>query len=101
LNATRPDRYRICLSPPATASGRNDVVADTVLEPHFMNYPAAIIAAGLGTAFFAAELAFYFQPSWINSDYIMGVVFSSSHSKARVAVQRLLVDPPSAEFGEL
>jgi hypothetical protein len=66
-----------------------------------MNYPAAIIAAGLGTAFFAAELAFYFQPSWINSDYIMGVVFSSSHSKARVAVQRLLVDPPSAEFGEL
>ncbi len=66
-----------------------------------MNVPAAFIAAGLGGAFFAAELVFYFQPSWINSDYIMGVVFASSHAKARVAVQRLLVDPPSAKFGEL
>lgn len=66
-----------------------------------MNYPAATIAAVLGTVFFAAELTFYFQPSWINSDYLMGVIFSSSHSKARVAVQRLLVDPTSAKFGEL
>lgn len=66
-----------------------------------MNVPAAVIAAGLGAAFFAAELVFYFQPAWINSDYIKGVVFASSHAKARVAVQRLLVDPTSAKFGEL
>ena len=66
-----------------------------------MNLPAAIIATGLGAAFFAAELVFYFQPAWINSDYLLGVVFASNHSKARVAVSRLLVNPPSAEFGEL
>lgn len=66
-----------------------------------MNVPAAIIAAGLGGAFFAAELAFYFQPSWINTDYIMGVMLASKHSKARVAVQRLLVKPESAQFDGL
>jgi hypothetical protein len=71
------------------------------MEPQFMNLPAALIAAGLGGAFFAAELAFYIQPSWINSDYLMGVIFSSNQSKARVAVTRLLVDPTSAKFGEL
>jgi hypothetical protein len=66
-----------------------------------MNVPAAIIAASLGAVFFAAELTFYLQPAWINSDYLMGVIFSSNHSKARVAVSRLLVNPESAKFGEL
>ena len=35
-----------------------------------MNFPAALIAAGLGAAFLAAELTFYYQPAWINPDYM-------------------------------
>jgi hypothetical protein len=66
-----------------------------------MNVPAAIIATGLGAAFFAAELAFYFQPSWINPDYVMGMIVSPQHTKAKAAVSRLLVDPASAEFSSL
>jgi len=66
-----------------------------------MNVPAAIIATGLGVAFFAAELVFYFQPAWINADYVMGMVMSPQHTKAKAAVSRLLVDPTSAEFSSL
>ena len=66
-----------------------------------MNVPAAIIATGLGVAFFAAELVFYFQPAWINADYVMGMVMSPQHTKAKAAVSRLLVDPESAEFSSL
>lgn len=66
-----------------------------------MNMPAAVISAGLGAAFLAAELAFYYQPAWINPDYALGVIFSMKHSKARTAVARLLINPQSAEFGTL
>jgi hypothetical protein len=66
-----------------------------------MNVPAAIIATGLGAAFFAAELAFYFQPSWINPDYVMGMIMSPQHTKAKAAVSRLLIDPATAEFSSL
>lgn len=66
-----------------------------------MNLPAAIISAGLGAAFLAAELTFYYQPAWLNPDYALGLIFSMSHSKARTAVSRLLINPQSAEFGTL
>ena len=46
-------------------------VADVGFRSRKMNVPAAIIATGLGVAFFAAELVFYFQPSWMNADYVM------------------------------
>jgi hypothetical protein len=66
-----------------------------------MNVPAACIAAGLGAAFFAAELTFYFQPDWINLNYVTGLIVSPQHTKARAAVARLLINPDSAEFGSL
>ena len=66
-----------------------------------MNVPAACIAAGLGAAFFAAELAFYFQPDWVNLNYVTGLIVSPQHTKARAAVARLLINPDSAEFGSL
>ncbi|WP_249135996.1 hypothetical protein [Bradyrhizobium sp. AUGA SZCCT0176] len=73
----------------------------TVLESQFMNFPAALISAGLGAAFLAAELTFYYQPAWINPDYALGLIFSMRHSKARTAVSRLLINPQSAEFSTL
>ncbi|MBR1156427.1 hypothetical protein [Bradyrhizobium sp. JYMT SZCCT0428] len=66
-----------------------------------MNLPAALISAGLGAAFLAAELTFYYQPAWINPDYALGLIFSMRHSKARTAVSRLLINPQSAEFSAL
>jgi hypothetical protein len=66
-----------------------------------MNVPAACIAAALGAAFFAAEYAFYFQPDWINLNYVTGLIVSPQHTKARAAVARLLINPDSAEFGSL
>lgn len=66
-----------------------------------MNFPAALISAGLGAAFLAAELTFYYQPAWINPDYALGLIFSMRHSKARTAVSRLLINPQSAEFSTL
>ena len=66
-----------------------------------MNLPSALIAAGLGATFLAAELTFYYQPAWINPDHVLGLIFSTNQSKARTAVARLLINPQSAEFGVL
>ena len=66
-----------------------------------MNFRAAMIAAGLGAAYLAAEILWDYRPSWLNFDPVMDVVFSSSDPKARAAVSRLLINPASADFSAL
>jgi hypothetical protein len=61
-----------------------------------LNIRAALVAAGLGAAFFAAELTFRLYP-----DFELSAIFSNNDSKARAAVSRLLINPSSAQFGEL
>jgi hypothetical protein len=65
-----------------------------------MNLPAMLIGAGIGAIFFAAELTYYYTPSWINTDRLWDSL-SSDHSRARAAVSRLLINPASAQFGLL
>jgi hypothetical protein len=64
-----------------------------------MNLPAAIIAIGIGGAFFALELAFPYRPDVPQVD--LSEVLASDHSRARAAVQRLLFNPDSAQFSGL
>src|SRR4051812_11757093 len=66
-----------------------------------MNFRAAMIAAGLGAAYLAAEMLWDYRPSWLSFDPVMDVVFSSSDPKARAAVSRLLINPASADFSTL
>jgi hypothetical protein len=63
-----------------------------------MNIPAALISASLGTAFFAAGLAYYIQPSLFVTDEALLAMLAPNHSNARAAVLRLLINPASAQF---
>ncbi|MDB5653246.1 MAG: signal peptide protein [Tardiphaga sp.] len=63
-----------------------------------MNGPAALIAGGIGAAFFAAASLFYYQPAFINPDYALDHILTTNQSKARAAVIRLLLNPGSARF---
>jgi hypothetical protein len=65
-----------------------------------MNIPAVVISAGVGVAFFGAASAYYYQPSLVY-DYALFELLTTDHSKARAAVIRLLIDPPSAQFDAL
>src|ERR1700761_9845850 len=67
-----------------------------------MNIPVLLIAGGIGVAVFAAECRWYYQPDWLTPD--IGISFdflSTQHMKARDAVRHRLVNPGSAQFGEL
>jgi hypothetical protein len=66
-----------------------------------MNIPAALISAGVGVAFFSAASVFYYHPSLIKPDYALFEMLRTSHSKARAAVSRLLINPASAQFDVL
>ncbi|WFU19184.1 hypothetical protein [Bradyrhizobium sp. CB3481] len=66
-----------------------------------MNVPAAVISAAFGAAVFAAMNAFQYRPSSIMPDYSLDSIFATKHSKARLAVTRLLIDPASADFSAL
>jgi hypothetical protein len=55
----------------------------------------------VGVAFFGAASMYYYQPSIIADDYILLDMLTTNHAKARVAVSRLLIDPPSAQFDAL
>ena len=63
-----------------------------------MNLPAALVSAGVGAAFFAAALNFYYQPDLIKSELVLDKIFTTDRSKARAAVVKLLHDPLSARF---
>ena len=65
-----------------------------------MNIPALLIAVGVGAAFLAAELKWYFQPSFINPDLVISSL-SPDHMRARAAVRDMLIDPGSAQFDGL
>ena len=65
-----------------------------------MKIPVALFSAALGAVFFAISSMFYYQPSLI-SGYELDAIWTTSHSKARAAVSRLLFNPASAEFGVL
>ena len=66
-----------------------------------MNIPAVLISAGVGVAFFGAASVFYYHPSLIVPDYALSDMLATSHSKARAAVTRLLINPASAKFDVL
>lgn len=63
-----------------------------------MNIVAGAIASGVGGLFFAAASVFYYQPSFIKPDELLGTLLTTNQSKARAAVSRLLINPSSAEF---
>ncbi|AMA57016.1 hypothetical protein [Bradyrhizobium sp. CCGE-LA001] len=65
-----------------------------------MNVPGFLIAVGFGAAFFAAECVWYYQPAFINPDFVLST-FSSEHAKARAAVRHALIDPATATFSTL
>lgn len=65
-----------------------------------MRIPVAIASAGVGAAFFMVAYTFYHQLSII-SDYDLSTILTTDHSRARAAVNRLLFNPESAEFGVL
>jgi hypothetical protein len=66
-----------------------------------MNIPAALISAGVGAAFFGVASVWYYQPSFITPDDVLFEMLTTNHSKARAAVSRLLIHPPSAQFDAL
>jgi hypothetical protein len=66
-----------------------------------MNIPAALIATGVGAAFFGAASMYYYQPSFTNADYALVAMLTPTHSKARAAVSRLLINPASAQFDQM
>jgi len=67
-----------------------------------MNVPALLIAAGIGTAFFAAEYELYYQPHFIEVEVeAFWSMFRTEHGKARAAVSRRLIKPDSAAFSGL
>jgi hypothetical protein len=72
----------------------------SITRSNHMNVPGFLIAAGFGAAFFAAECAWYYQPAFINPDFLLSK-FSSEHSKARAAVRHALIEPGTATFSTL
>jgi hypothetical protein len=72
-----------------------------VQEAYLTNIPAALISAAVGAAFLGAASAYYYQPSLITPDDALFEMLTTSHSKARAAVSRLLINPPSARFDAL
>jgi hypothetical protein len=66
-----------------------------------MNISAALVSAGVGAAFFGAASVYYYHPSLITADYALFEMFTMSHSRARAAVTRLLINPASAQFDVL
>ena len=67
---------------------------------HLVNIPALLIAAAICVAFFAAEYRWFYQPDLIKPEIVFDFL-STEHMKAREAVRHRLVNPASAQFGEL
>jgi hypothetical protein len=66
-----------------------------------MNIPAVVISAGVGIAFFSAASTYYYQPPLTTPDYALLDMLTTNHARARAAVSRLLINPPSAQFDGL
>ncbi len=65
-----------------------------------MNIPTLLIAAAISVAFFAAEYRWFYQPDMIKPEIAYDFL-STEHMKARDAVRHRLINPASAQFGEL
>ncbi len=65
-----------------------------------MNIPTLLIAAAISVAFFVAEYRWFYQPDMIKPELAYDFL-STEHMKARDAVRHRLVNPSSAQFGEL
>lgn len=59
-----------------------------------------LIAAGISVAFFAAEYRWFYQPDMVKPELAYDFL-STEHMKARDAVRHRLINPASAQFGEL
>src|ERR1700761_5984279 len=67
---------------------------------HLVNIPTLLIAAAICVAFFAAEYRWFYQPDMIKPEVAFDFL-STEHMKARAAVRHRLINPGSAQFGEL
>jgi hypothetical protein len=59
-----------------------------------------LISAAVSVAFFAAEYRWFYQPDMIKPELAYDFL-STEHMKARDAVRHRLINPASAQFGEL
>jgi hypothetical protein len=65
-----------------------------------VNIPTLLVAAGIGVAFFAVEHRWFVQPDMVKPEVAFDFL-STDHMKAREAVRHRLINPASAEFGQL
>jgi hypothetical protein len=65
-----------------------------------MNIPTLLISAAISAAFFEAEYRWFYQPDMIRPEIAFDFL-STEHMKARDAVRHRLINPASAQFGEL
>jgi hypothetical protein len=87
---------RHCLSKVAKPYRRRGIATGERNE-----HTCALIATGIGGAFFSLGMAFPYRPSISEPDFSLVSILASNHSKARAAVSRLLINPSSAEFSGL